>query len=162
SHAMIKRVRNDLGALLSNAQEEGLIARNVVREIRSRRRRGKERQAERRAKRKLRVGVDVPTPEEIRAIVGTLHGGCGPLPLTAIFSGLRGSELRGLRWANVDLSKRELHGRERADEYNVLGRPKSGSGDRTVPLTPLVVKALREWKLGCPKGKLGLVFPTPK
>jgi integrase len=75
---------------------------------------------------------------------------------------LRASELRGLRWDNVDLSRRELHVRERADEYNVLGRPKSGSGDRTVPLTPLVVKALREWRLECPKGKLGLVFPTPK
>jgi integrase len=71
---------------------------------------------------------------------------------------LRASELRGLRWANIDLVKRELHVRERADEYNVLGRPKSGSGD----LTPIVVKALREWKLECPKGKLDLVFPTPK
>jgi len=64
SHAMIKRVRSDLGALLSNAQEDGLIARNVVREIRSRRRRGKERQAEYRAKRKLRIGVDIPTPKK--------------------------------------------------------------------------------------------------
>jgi integrase len=158
SHAMIKRVRNDLGALLSNAQEDGLVARNVVREIRSRRRRGKERQAERRAKRKLRVGVDIPTPEEIRAIVSALQGRWRPLLLTAIFTGLRASELRGLRWANIDLVKRELHVRERADEYNVLGRPKSGSGD----LTPIVVKALREWKLECPKGKLDLVFPTPK
>jgi integrase len=75
---------------------------------------------------------------------------------------LRASELKGLRWANIDLVKRELHVRERADEYNVLGRPKSGSGDRTVPLTPIVVKALREWKLECPKSKLDLVFPTPK
>jgi integrase len=162
SHAMIRRVRSDLGALLSNAQEDGLIARNVVREIRSRRRRGKERQAERRAKRKLRVGVDIPTPEEIRAIVGALQGYWRPLLLTAIFTGLRASELRGLRWPNIDLSKRELHVGERADEYNVLGRPKSGSGDRTVPLTLMVVQALREWKLECPKGKLGLVFPTPK
>jgi len=75
---------------------------------------------------------------------------------------LRASELRGLRWANIDLVKRELHVRERADEYNVLGRPKSGSGDRTVPLTPIVVKALREWKLESPKGQLGLIFPTTK
>src|SRR5262249_244761 len=29
-----------------------------------------------------------------------------------------------------------------------------------VPLPPLVVKALREWKLACPKGVLGLVFPS--
>jgi hypothetical protein len=25
---------------------------------------------------------------------------------------------------------------------------------------PLVVNALREWKLACPKGELGLVFPN--
>jgi hypothetical protein len=75
---------------------------------------------------------------------------------------LRASELRGLRWVNVDLRKRELHVRDRADEYNQLGRAKSGSGERSVPLTPMVVSAVRKWKLQCPKGKLGLVFPTPK
>jgi integrase len=142
SPAMVKRVRGDLGALLSQAQEDGLVVRNVVREIRSGRRRGKERQAERRAKPK--VGVDIPTREEIKAIISSLTGRWRPLLLTAIFTVLRASELRGLRWENVDLSKRELHVRERADEYKQLGRPKSGSGERAVPLTPLVVSALRE------------------
>ncbi len=160
SPAMVKRVRSDLGALLSHAQETGLVARNVVREMRARRRRGKERQAERRAKPKLKIGVDIPTREEIKVIVTAAHGWWRPLLLTAIFTGLRASELRGLRWANVDLAKRELHVRERADEYKQLGRPKSGSGERTVPLTPLVVSVLREWKLQCPKGELGIVFPT--
>jgi len=162
SPAMVKRVRSDLGALLSYAQETGLVARNVVREMRSGRRRGKERQAERRAKPKLRVGVDIPTRGEIKAIVSAAHGWWRPLLLTAIFTGLRASELRGLRWPNVDLVKRELHVRERADEYKQLGRPKSGSGERTVPLTPMVVSVLREWKLKCPKGELGMVFPTTK
>jgi len=162
SPAMVKRVRGDLGALLANAQENGLIARNVVREMRARRSRGKERQAERRAKPKLKVGVDIPTREEIRAIVVALHGRWRPILLTAIFTGLRASELRGLRWPNVDLAKRELHVRERADEYKQLGRPKSAAGERTVPLTPMVVSALREWKLQCPKGELGMVFPTGK
>ncbi|MCP3381259.1 site-specific integrase [Bradyrhizobium sp. CCGUVB4N] len=161
SAAMVKRVRADLGSLLANAQEEGLVARNVVREVRAKRRRGKERQAERRAKPKLRVGVDIPTPLEIRAIVGVLQGKWRPLFLTVIFTGLRASELRGLRWVNVDLAKRELHVRERADEYNQLGRPKSESGERSIPLPPVVVSALREWKLQCPKTELGLVFPSP-
>jgi len=162
SAAMVKRVRSDLGALLANAQEEGLVARNVVREIRYNRRRGKERQAERRAKPKLRVGVDIPAPQEIKAIVGALDGKWRPILLIAIFTGLRASELRGLRWVNIDLSRRELHVRERADEYSQLGRPKSGSGERTVPLPPIVVSALREWKLKCPKSGLGLVFPSPR
>lgn len=162
SPAMVKRVRSDLGALLAHAQETGSVARNVVREMRSTRRRGKERQAERRAKRKLQVGVDIPTPEEIKAIVSAANGWWHPLLMTAIFTGLRASELRGLRWSNVDLTRRELHVRERADEYKKLGRPKSASGERTVPLTPMVMKTLREWKLQCPNGELGLVFPTTK
>jgi integrase len=41
--------------------------------------------------------------------------------LTAIFTGLRASELRGLRWKNVDLKGAKLHVRERADRYLKMG-----------------------------------------
>jgi integrase len=41
--------------------------------------------------------------------------------------------------------------RQRADRYNRLGRTKSEAGGRTVPLGDEVVKALREWKLACPR-----------
>jgi integrase len=34
--------------------------------------------------------------------------------------------------------------------------------ERTIPLPPIVTNTLREWKLACPKGDLGLVFPTGK
>ncbi len=37
------------------------------------------------------------------------------LLLTAALTGLRASELRGLRWSNVDLKGEELHVRQRAD-----------------------------------------------
>jgi integrase len=160
SPAMVKKVRTSLSALLSDAQERGLVSRNVVKELRRSRKRGKERQAEKRQRGKLKVGVDIPTLDEIRAIVGAATGRWRPLLLTAIFTGLRASELRGLRWADVDLDKRELHVRQRADRYSAIGKPKSESGERTVPLTPNVVNMLREWKLACPKSDLGLVFPT--
>src|SRR5262249_33912274 len=39
---------------------------------------------------------------------------------------------------------------------------KSEAGERTVPLPPMVVSILREWKLACPKGSLGLAFPNGK
>jgi integrase len=79
--------------------------------------------------------------------------------LTAIFTGLRSSELRGLRWSDVDLKRSELHVRQRADRYNKIGPPKSAAGERTVPLPPVLVSALRKWKLACPNGELGLTFP---
>jgi integrase len=80
--------------------------------------------------------------------------------LTALFSGLRASELRGLRWDDVDLVKSEIHVHQRADRYNKIDAPKSEAGERTVPLPPIVVSTLREWKLACPKGPLGLTFPN--
>ena len=73
-------------------------------------------------------------------------------------TGLRASELRGLHWADVDLKKAELHVRQRADRYGVIGAPKSKAGQRTIPLGPQVVNTLREWKLACRSGEL--VFPT--
>jgi integrase len=161
SPAMTKKILGSLGALLADAQENGLVARNVVRDLRSRRRRGKERRQERRQKGKLKIGVDVPTREEIKAIISAADGRWRPLLQTAVFTGLRASELRGLRWIDVDLTKGEIHVRQRADRYRVIGKLKSEAGERTVPIPPLLQTALREWKLACPKaGQLGLVFPN--
>jgi len=41
-----------------------------------------------------------------------------------------------------------------------IGDPKSAAGDRVIPMTPGVFNVLREWRLACPKGSLGLVFPN--
>jgi len=155
SRAMARKVLTSLKSLLSDAQRRGNVAQNVALSVKIK--------VDRRGKRKLQVGVDIPTPEEIKAIIGALEGRWRSLLLTAIFSGLRASELRGLRWQDVDLKNGQIHVRQRADRYGKIGNPKSEkSSDRTVPIGPLVVNALREWKLKCPKGELGLVFPTAK
>lgn len=44
----------------------------------------------------------------------------------------------------------------------MIGAPKSAAGQREVPFGPTVANTLREWKLGCPKGELDLVFPNTK
>lgn len=150
---LTRKVLVSLGSLLADAQERGLVGRNVMREMRGRRK-GEKRQ-EQRQKGRLKVGVDIPTREEIKEIVGSLSGRWRPLLLTAIFTGLRVSELRGLRWKDVDLEKREIRVHQRADRFNHLGKPKSISGERTVPAPPLVINALREWKLICPKKDTG-------
>jgi len=160
SPAMVRRVTVSLGSILSDAQERGLVARNVVREMSSRRKRGKAAQGERRAKRKLHIGVDIPTREEIRAILEAAEGRWRPFLITAIFTGLRASELRGLRWDDVEFDAARLHVRQRADRYHEIGMPKSDAGQRTIPLPPLVVNTLREWRLVCPKGEANLVFPN--
>ena len=88
-----------------------------------------------RDKSKPEVGVDIPTTTRSRRS-SLRPGNWRPLLLTAIFSGLRSSELRGLRWQDVDLKKGELQVHQRADRYNVIGKPKSKAGHRIVPLGP--------------------------
>jgi integrase len=160
SPAMVRKVLGSLSAVLADAQERGLVSQNVVRGLRARRKRGKERRADKRQRGKLQVGVNIPSPDEIRKIVAHLDGRWRPLLMTAIFTGLRASELRGLRWADVDLNRNELQVRQRADYYRKMGPPKSEAGERTIPLAPMLANTLREWKLICPKGELGLVFPN--
>ena len=155
---MVRKIRGSLGAILADAQERGLVGQNVVRNLRIRRRRGKEARAAKRQKGKLKVGVHIPTPDEVRAIIAQLDGRWRPLFLTAIFTGLRASELRGLRWADIDLKRGEIHVRQRADRFNVIGPLKSEAGERTVPLPPLLMNVLREHRIACPKGELDLAF----
>ena len=181
SPTLTRYVVRSLGALLADAQERGLVVRNTVRELRGRRKRGADARREARSG-NLKVGVDIPTPAEIKAIAeaaarpkpqsdiqakmtaedrrGQWPKGWRPLLLTAIFTGLRASELRGLRWSDVDLKKNVVNVRQRADKYLTIGQPKSSAAERIVPLPPTLVAVLREWKLACPKGELDLAFPT--
>jgi integrase len=163
SPTMVRKVRISLGALLADAQRRGLVGQNVVHAL-PRSLRGKEARAAARQKGKLRVGVDIPSLDEIRAIIDAVSNGDGdgrhPLLLTAIFTGLRISELRGLRWDDLDFKRSELHVRQRADRYNAIGKPKSVAGERVIPVPPTLVSTLRKWRLACPNGELGLAFPA--
>jgi integrase len=160
SPAMVRKVIVSLSAILTDAMDRGLVAQNVVHGRRVRRQ-GNEARVDKR-KGKLKIGVDIPSPDEVRAIIAQLDPRWRPLLLTAIFSGLRASELRGLRWSDVDLKRGELHVRQRADRYHTIGRLKSEAGERTVPVPPMIVNTLREHRVACPKGAHDLVFPNGK
>lgn len=107
-------------------------------------------------------GRDYPTGAEIKRLVDAakdvpkLHA----LLLTAALTGLRASELRGLRWSDVDLKAGELHVRQRFDRYNKPGKPKSKHGTRSIPFSAELLTALKVWKLACPKGEADVVFPS--
>ncbi|WP_327209670.1 tyrosine-type recombinase/integrase [Rhizobium leguminosarum] len=159
SAAMVKKVLTSLGSILSDAGERGLAARNPVRDIKGSRK-GRDSRQEKRQKGKLEVGVDIPTREEIKALLGALDGNWRPLLLMAVFTGMRSSELRGLRWQDVDFQRCEINIRQRVDQYREMGPPKSEAGARTIPVPPLVINALKELKLK-QGNKPGLVFPNP-
>ncbi|MGF7163153.1 integrase [Rhodoligotrophos appendicifer] len=148
SRPLAKKVLTSLKSLLTDAQRRGNATQNVARGVSIR--------ADKRQKKRIQSGVDFPTREEVKTIVEHVQGRWRPLIITAIFTGLRASELRGLRWEDVDIENKRLHVRQRADRYNVIGSPKSEAGNRVVPLPPLVVNTLREWKIS--NGSVGLVF----
>lgn len=159
SAVMAKKVLTSLGSILSDANERGLATRNPVRDIRGSRK-GRDRRAERRQKGRLEVGVDIPTREEVRAFVAALEPNWRPLLITAVFTGMRSSELRGLRWQDVDFKRNEINVTQRADQFKEIGAPKSEAGTRTIPVPPLVINALKEHRLRQTNGA-ELVFANP-
>lgn len=160
SPATVRKTITFLGFILDDAQDCGLVAQNVVRNRRKKKRYDRDQDDHKRRQGQLKIGVDIPSLEEITKIIPHLQGRWRPLLLTAIFTGLRASELRGLTWPNIDLTRGELHVRQRADITCVLGPPKSAAGERAVPLPPILVNTLREWKLVCPRTELEIVFPV--
>jgi integrase len=153
SRPMARKVLASLKSILGESQRRGLVAYNAARPVRV--------DVRRRDQGKLAVGRDIPSKEEINLILGAAEGRWRPLFVTAVFTGMRASELRGLTWADVDLDYHQVvHVRQRANLWGDIGAPKSAAGDRTIPMAPMVVNALRKWKLACPKGGLNLVFPN--
>ena len=149
SRPMARKVLTTLKAILRDAMRRGTVAQNVATSVRI--------DSNKRDQPKLEVGRDIPTPDEIRRIVQAALDRWRPLLVVAAFTGLRASELRGLRWDDVNLKRGELRVRQRADCYLTIGKPKSRAGERTIPLGPFVINTLRVWRLACPRGELELV-----
>ena len=105
-----------------------------------------------RGERKLETGVDIPTPGEVKRLIAAAKPGRQrALLLVAALCGLRASELRGLRWRDIDLKGGELHVRQRADRWGTIGTPKTETSNREIPLAPEVLTELREWRMACPQ-----------
>jgi integrase len=154
SPAMARKILASLKAMISEAQRRGLVAQNVALasrvETSSR-------------KRRLEVGVDIPSREEVGKILAAADGRWQrwrPLLVTKAFTGLRSSELRGLRWVDVDFERKIITVAQRADAWNVIGAPKSKTSARRVPMAPMVTNTLREWRLAGRPGPY--VFPNSK
>jgi integrase len=143
SPEMVKRVVRSLGGIFKEARRRGLATIAPT------------------------VGLDLnlpdrddPRPEfpskaELNAIINGAEGRWRPVILVAIFCGLRASELRGLRWVDIDFDSKKLSIAQRADASHHIGRLKSKAAYRSIPCPPMVLNALREWKLLCPKRATG-------
>jgi integrase len=154
SDTSVKKVLGSLKAILKHARAIDLMAHNPTESIKI--------ESKARAKRQLEIGVDIPTRDEIAGIVAAASGIARPLVLLAVFAGLRASEIRGLRWQDVDFTRGTVTVRQRADRYREIGNPKSKKSQRMIPVPPTVINALREWRLQRlePKSDPDLVHPS--
>jgi integrase len=152
SRTLARKLLITLEAILRDAMNRGTVSQNVAAGVRI--------DNSTRDQRKLEVGRDIPSPDEVRRIIQAAPEYWRPLLVVAAFAGLRASELRGLPWRDVDLKRGEIRVRQRADRFNVISKPKSKAGARSIPLGPFVINTLRTWKVACLKGELELVFST--
>jgi integrase len=136
SSATARKVLTSLKTAITDAQRRGLVAQNVAAAVRYGRRK----------RRSVIEGEDIPTKAELQAILAKA-GKWFPLLVTAAFTGMRSSELRGLRWGDVDFETKAVHVRRRADYRRTIGDPKSAAGTRAIPLIDLVANALRTHRL---------------
>jgi integrase len=148
SKVMAGKAVRALSGVLREAMRRGVLAQNVAADVKV------TRSSRERAK------VVIPTLGELRALIEKANDDFKPMMMMAMMTGLRSSELRGLPWADVDLKADSVTVSQRADKYCQIGPPKSAAGYRTIPIGGGLVTLLREWKLRCPKGDLGLVFPN--
>lgn len=157
-----KKILQSFHALMEEARADELIPFNPVAGIKIK------------ISSREKTEVEIPTQEEVRQILDQLHGKANQdsaffaklwrryqaMIMTMVMTGLRPSELRGLPWCNVDLREATITIDQRADEKNLIGKPKSAAGYRTLQIPRELVGILRRWQVECPPGHLRLVFPN--
>ena len=149
---MAKKVKTSLTSILGYAHETGRVGQNVASGIKVTR--GKAN------KKKVQPGADFPTKDQVQTIISNARGRWRPFIITAIFTGMRASELRGLQWPDVDLEGKAINVRRMADHLKGFNDPKSNAGSRAIPVGDFLLNTLRQWKDECPKSDYDLVFPA--
>jgi integrase len=149
-------------SIIREAQSRGLVVANVAASV-SIQTAGNTRHKEE---------VEIPQTGEVRALLSTLDQLATQsnkqrakawrryraLIATAVHTGLRASELRGLSWEAVDLKAGTVMVEQRADENGKIGAPKSATSHRVINIPAALATVLRAWKLECPPG--ALAFPN--
>lgn len=148
SRPMAAKVLRHLSSILNRAMDAGKIGKNVAKNIRIPK---MKRETEK---------VVPPDRDDLKQMIAAASDTERPILLTAITTGLRSSELRGLRWKDVDLDAAKITVCQRADDWGQIGPPKSEAGHRTIPIPPELVSELKRWKLRSPPSSLGLAFPS--
>ena len=133
-----------LGRVFSLALRRGYISDNPLRRLEQSERPRPERREQR-----------VLTHEEIRKLLSSSLPRYRPFIATALYSGMRLSELLGLTWADVDFEQGLIRvrfqlSRARVDKPARRVRPKTPAAIRDIPLLPQLGQLLKRHRLASP------------
>jgi len=102
------------------------------------------------------------SPAEAAELLAALPDAIRPIYATAFYGGLRRGELRGLKWADVNLATGEIHVERSWDDAAGEVATKSKKGRRIVPILGVLRDPLDEHKLRVPCEPTDFVFPAPR
>lgn len=91
--------------------------------------------------------ITPPSKANMKAILEVADSDLRLMVLFAASTGLRAGEQWALRWCNVDAIAGTLSVKRRVDAYGEEGPPKSVAGAREVPLSSMLLRSLKEWRL---------------
>ena len=128
------KIRNLLSVLFNHACRHELFDRNPIRLVRQ----GSKR----------RATPCVLTPPEIKALINALGLRERTLVLIVASTGLRQSELFGLKWGDINFALGTM-GVTRSIVCGVVGPCKTESSQKPVPVHPTVLETLAKWREAC-------------
>jgi integrase len=152
----VQYIHVTLHKALKQAVMDGLIPRNIADAVKAPQVHKKE--------------VNPLIPAEVAALLSAASGDrLEALYVTAVHTGLRRSELLGLKWTDIDLDAGTLSVQRSLDKDGTFNPPKRSKSRRTVKLTPQAAEALKghrarqneeRLQLGSLWENRGLVFPN--
>jgi integrase len=102
------------------------------------------------------------TPDQAMAVIAYLPEPMRTMALLDASTGLRASELTGLRWGDIDFDAGVLHVR-RGVVYSVIGQVKTDASRSQLPLASWLLESLLTWRKDTPYAKpTDWVFASPR
>jgi integrase len=152
----LRKILVTLGQILSYAVRHRYIDHNPLREAERPKPQAKFQEGESEEHESMKI----LTPPQITAFLEKVEEPkYRTLFMLAVFSGARQGELLALRWSDVDWRRNQIH-IQRTFNNGRLFIPKTQTSKRKIDLGPTIMKALKRWRLACPKNDLDLVFPN--
>jgi len=126
------KIRNVMSVLFNHGLRHELLDRNPVQWVRQS------------AKRKTIPAV--LEIEEVQSLLSALEFRERTMVLLDVVTGLRASELFGLKWTDIDFKRNEISV-TRSIVMQVVGPCKTEASQKPVPLDPLLASTLRTWRV---------------